>query len=346
MIRLAMKMAAAALIAFACVASREVRADEGVWIEVVETYEVPFDPDWRESALKASKLERAASFGLGGSGGSRSTDSASSVVNHFAGMTGSVDRAADYAARLKQSGTNERSQKSVLAALEKELRSFESSADAERELFVVRVWDGIGRAPATMIMGEKQRSIVARCKPRTVLHINVGKSNVPDHLQAYGRTTITSVIGGKAPTDFLSVTDGKPTLRDVSFGEADVAALSVGKILGEARKEPQASNGTIVVTFTLPTTIPFEETSPWYCQFILMELDKDGAPTKEVQFEGSKFAVSLSGKSAKGRIEVKNPTPFGYIVEAKQWFGVAPHAALKASTKFARPAASIPVPAK
>jgi hypothetical protein len=312
MIRSALNLVVVAMLAFFCAPSRVAHARDGEWIEVIETYEIPFDPDWRESALTAD-------------------------------IELSVDRRADYAARLEQAGTNERAKKAVKAARRKENDSFGSSADAARKMFVVRAWNGIKRVPIVLILGEKQRASFARCQPSQLLQVSVGKSNVPDHLQAKGRTTIVAVIGGpRVPTDFLHANEGMPALRDVSFGEVDAAAFNVGTVVCNAQKDPKAGSGIILVTFTLPEKIPFELASPWYCKFKLMELDKDGAPAKEVQFEGAQIAVAVTGRVAKARIEVKNPKPYGYSPKATQWFGVAPNTALKATKKPQQPTQTVP----
>ena len=321
MIRLALNLVViVAMLGHFCALSSPAFARGGQWIEVIETYEIPFDPDWRESALEAAKFRSFTS------------------TNNFRDMTGSVDRADEFAERLKQAGSNDRAKKAVIAAWKKEVESYGNSATAARSLFVVRAWDGIQRVPLTLVLGEKQRGVFARCKPAAVLNVAVGLSNVPDHLQARGRRTITSVLGGgKSPTDFLYLTDEMPALRDISFGEIDLGLLKIGNELGDAQKEPEAGSGIISVTFDLPSSIPIESGTPWYCEFKVMELDKDGTPVKEVRFEGSKYAVAIDGPRASARIEIKNPKPFGYVAESIAWFGVAPNAVLKAVKKGAAP---------
>jgi len=318
-----------AMLAFFCASSKVAHARDGQWIEVIETYEIPFDPDWRESALKAAEF---AAFPEKG----RSDDA---VIARFKELTRSFDRAAEYSERLSQAGKNERSRKAVIAALKKEAESFGSSANSARTLFVVRAWDGIEGKPVVLLLGEKQRGAFARCKPSVVLNVTIGKSNVPDHLQAPGRTTITSVIGGsKGPSDFMYAKDGSPQIGDVGFGEIDITSLGGAVELGAAVKSTAAGSGLIQVVFDLPRAIAIDTVMPWYCQFKVFELDKEGKPSKEVHFEGSKYAVAISGSRAKARIEVKNPKPFGYVAEATAWFGVAPKAALKPAKQGAAPA--------
>ncbi len=311
-----------AMLALFCASSQVAHARDGDWIEVIETYEIPFDPDWRESALKAAGFFR---FGS---------------PDDFHEETGSVDRAEEYAERLRQAGKNERSQKAVLASWQKEVESFGSSAGAARKLFVVRVWDGIQRGSRTLVLGEKQRASFARCKPGAVLNVTLGRSNVPDHLQARGRLTITSVIGGsKHPSDFLFAKDGASQLSEVAFGEIDTARLGGGIHVGTADKDAAAGSGWILVDFNLPREVPIDSKAPWYCEFKLVELDKDGTPVKEVHFDGTKYAVAISGSRAKALVEVKNPKPFGYVAEAAAWFGVAPKAALKPAKQVVSPTA-------
>jgi hypothetical protein len=311
-----------AMFAHFCVAGRVAHARDRAWIEVIETYEIPFDPDWRESALKAASFRE---FGSSGA---------------FGQQTGSVDRSAEFAERLEQAGGNDRSKKALIAAWRKEVESYQSTANAARELFVVRAWDGIRRKPITLVLGEKQRGAFARCKPAAVLNVEIGTSNVPDHLQARGRATIASVVGGaKVPTDFLYLVDEMPDLRDFSFGEIDLPSLQIGNELGGAQKDPAAGSGIIAVTFDLPASIPIESGMPWYCEYKLMELDNNGSPAKEVRFEGSKHAVAISGSRAKARIEIKNPKPYGYVAEATAWFGVAPNAVLMPAKQGAAPSA-------
>jgi hypothetical protein len=95
---------------------------------------------------------------------------------------------------------------------------------------------------------------------------------------------------------------------------------------------------------------------PWYVEFRLFELDKDGKRTREVDFTGENSLVSVPKRSvdgslsfedrfraiAYGRIKVKSPQPWGYEAEPVRWFGVAPKSKLKAT---ANAPSSQPAPA-
>ena len=120
----------------------------------------------------------------------------------------------------------------------------------------------------------------------------------------------------------------------------------------KAVKDPTPGSGLLTLELKEPPPeLPIANGYPWYAEFRLFELAKNGSRVREVRFEGDATIVatrprasetgtsSSSGEleaissaslpfEAIGRVEIQSPQPWGYEAEVVKWFGVAPKSRL------------------
>jgi hypothetical protein len=348
----------ASLIALDLAAAGSTPADER-WLEVIEQYELPVDPDWRETATAVGVRFglNSTTRGSEGKAKGRSSDAvrrpggllggeSGDALGRFRAATGSFEVWGDFRKRLEQAGENERSREAVFTAIEREVERIVKSADSERKLTVVRAWDGIKREAVCLVLGERQKSILAKCKPGGGLLVELAASNCADHYQSNDRPTILEAKSKPLPSEFLKAVEGDSDLAELRFGSVECP----GSWTGTAKKSSKVGSGEIAIEFELPAGSVLDPGSPWYCQFKLLQLDSAGKPSVEVRFTGNVHAVCVStqtkrevmggfsgGRSgevgpepakpaysafAKGHVEVASPSPYGYIAVATHAWGV------------------------
>jgi hypothetical protein len=313
-----------------------------VWVEVIESFELPTDPAWFRAATDvARRFSDKGAFGV-------------SVIRRFEAATSSRELLAEFQERLSRAGSNERSKKAVYTSIEKEVERIVASAEKTQWLGVVRGWDGIAAKEVVYILGERQRGVFRRCRPGQILAVTTSRSNCADHLQSSGRPTmLTAASGRRVPSEFLRVESDAPELRTVAFGTVDLGAVASGDWIGEAARSEGVGNTEVLVSFELPKGAVIESGFPWYCKFDLFERNADGTRGASVKFEGSEFAVCVStappppevgglrgtrGPSsdytgvAGSRVVVRQPAQYGYEAVATAAWGVRVSAANTSGT--------------
>ena len=346
------------------------------WLEVLERYELPADPQWREAAEEVLELYGPATDSPGAGG--RARDKSGGAVRRPGGLlgggaadpvaryqraTGSLEQTEEFRKRVTQAGDNERSREAVFTSVRREVDRIAQSADAVRKLTVVRGWDGIKREFVCVVLGERQRTVVGKLKPGAVLLAEMAASNCGDHYQAGGRPTIVGVKSKSTPSEFLRADAAPSGLKPFEFGPVECPT----DWLGSATKSTEVGSGDISVTFQLPEGIAIDAGLPWYCEFKLMELDASGRSVGEVQFAGPPHAVCVStcpkppetkgvgmtGRRrpsgepepavpsyeplAKARVRIDKPGPHGYAAVAIRAWGVREKPKSAASSDGATP---------
>lgn len=293
------------------------------WLEIVEQYDLPEDPQWRSTAEQVDKLfgprspagDSASKSRGKGNSKERPSDSlnrpggmlgggAGDPIGRFAAATRSVDQLGEFRKRLEQAGSNERSRQAVITSIEREVDRIVSSKDASRKLTVVRAWDGIKRESVCVVLGERQRALAARCKVGAAVWVQMAASNCADHYQANGRPTLLDVKPKQLPSEFLRADEGPAELRALKFGSVDAPS----EWSGTATKSPTVGSGEFTVSFELPDGLDIDPGLPWYCEFKLFRLDGSGKRTAETRFTGPAVAVCVSTGSKPATTELPGVT--------------------------------------
>jgi len=115
-------------------------------------------------------------------------------------------------------------------------------------------------------------------------------------------------------------------------------------------KDPTPGSGALTLELAEPPSeLGIDTAYPWYAEFKLFELGKDGSRAREVRFDGSNAIVAIATPAAqerrpvaRGRVTVKSPVPWGYEAVVVKWFGVAAKDRLVAGSG-ARPATPRPL---
>ncbi len=292
------------------------------WLEVIEVYTLPFDPSWRSEVAQANN---------------------SSVKRYFPSETQRPG--------YRKATTEERERRNSDL-----IQDLKATSDKPMPLTVMRAWDGVSKAEVVLTFGKGQRATLQRFKTGKPLRALIGLAAPGEDFQI-GRPTVQSITASSnPPSDFAAASDAPTSVHEISFGEVDPSTHHV-PIAISVEKDPTPGSGVISLTcmFSRDATA-MEIGYPWYVEFRLFELDKDGKRTREVDFTGENSLVSVPKRSvdgslsfedrfraiAYGRIKVKSPQPWGYEAEPVRWFGVAPKSKLKAT---ANAPSSQPAPA-
>lgn len=287
------------------------------WLEAIEIYTLPWDPDWKAAA----------------EGGSFPYSFRRSVKD--------IESIRDNPSKRKK--------------LDDDLRA---AADRLMPLTVVRAWDGIQRKEVILIFGRGQRALADRLAGMRPLLAVIDHSKPGDDFQAV-RTTVSEIRpSSRVPSELVRVVDAPDSARVSSFGEID-ASLLAAPVKVAAKKNPTPGSGLLTLEVeSPPDELQIDTTYPWYAEFRLFEMSKDGVRGKEVRFEGANSLVAArnsrrsfyldpidparrpSWEVALGRVEVKSPKPWGYEAEIVKWYGVAPKDRLVPDPKKANKAAS------
>ncbi len=287
-------------------------ASEERWLEVIEVYTLPFDPMWWSEVANAH---------------------AGNVHIYFPSET----RKPGY----RKATTEERTRRN--RDLTQDLKA---TSEKPMPLSVMRAWDGVSKAEAMFTFGKGQRATVDRFKPGKPLRSLIAIAAPGEDFQARRPTVQSITASSNPPSDFAAVSDAPPSVHEISFGEIDPSTQHA-PIAIRVRKDPAPGSGLLMLTCELARdATAIEIDYPWYVEFRLFELDKDGKRAREVAFTGENSLVSVPerevggplrggdrGAIANGRIKVKSPQPWGYEAEPVRWFGVAAKDRLKKSAK-------------
>lgn len=291
------------------------------WIEPIEVYTLPWDPEWYATALHAASSGSLDWFGR------------------------SADEIAEARRRLpSDAGSSSKERKALAARQQKLFDRLRASAGREMPLTVVRAWSGAGRTELLLTFGRGQRAVADRIDSTKPVLAALGLARPGDDQQAI-RTTVAAVLPSSVvPSDLVRLADAPVDLSSRAFGEVDSSALSVPFVIA-CSKDPTPGSGKLELSIDQPPREMGILTGyPWYAEFRLYELAKDGTRAREVKFEGSNAAVAaapihmtprdhgpMDGAvpdrlrlRAIGRVEVKSPQPWGYEAEIVKWYGVAP----------------------
>lgn len=288
---------------------------------MIEVYTLPFDPAWRETALGARRPGLEACF----------PNESEKLAERWEARAKQAKTNADEV-RIRRQGDEERARKAT--ALFEDLAA---SADKDMPLSVMRAWDGIAKAEVVLTFGKGQRAIVDRFKAGKPLRARVVPAAPGEDFQAVRATVRSIASSAKAPSDFAAVGDAAQALQTLAFGEVDTSTLPKPVVI-RATKDPAPGSGVLSPALPLPpSAVPIERRYPWYAEFKLFELSKDGKRVREQSFSGANFVACNDGMNrysestpiATGRVEVKSPQPWGYEAEIVRWFGVAPKSKLK-----------------
>ena len=234
-------------------------------------------------------------------------------------------------------------------SVEKIADSLRAASDRAAPLAVVRLWDGIERKEVVVTLGRGQKALANRLVPGKPMLASIGTSTVGDDMQAE-RETVTALQSARsAPSEFLRAADGAGVLAERGFGEVDSRAQREAVVI-RAVKDPTPGSGALTLELAAPPSeLGIDAAYPWYAEFKLFELGKDGSRAREVRFEGTNCVVAIATASvrasrpiARGRVEVKSPVPWGYEAVVVKWFGVAAKDRLVAGSG-AKPAANRPI---
>lgn len=307
---------------------------DGVWLEAIEIYTLPWDPAWRKAAEDIR------------------------FPSHFRGSAeDSAKRRKALEARLQRERVREKIDGGEAATRLQEFDRKEAeladrirkTADRPMPLTIIRLWDGINRREHVLSFGKGQRAIVERFKQGKPLLAVTGNALPGDDFQAARATCGDIGPSSRVPTEFARLSDAPASLTDVAFGEIDASVLkSPAKI--DVSKDPTPGSGVLSLALSQPPAeLEIDFSYPWFAEFRVFELAKDGSRSREVRFEGedSIVAIARSGSrstpggpgtgtvdpgsryfEAIGRVEVQSPQPWGYEAEVVKWFGVAPKARL------------------
>ncbi len=308
-------------------ASEPLVPPNSVWIEAIEEYELPWDPEWEKAAISAAQ----------------SLESEDDLRRWFR------KTADELITRRKNAGTNDRSLDAIAAWKKSLVKTLTASSKRSSPISVLLCWDGIGKHDQVLFFGNGQRATRSKLKVGLIAEAEMEESRPGDDFQGIRSTAATARVTDDPPSDYARFTGVDTELKDLAFGEIDPRALTapVTKIV---EKNPAAGSGHLEFYFdaaSLPTEIELMKQYPWYLEFRLFELDQDGGRVREAAFTGSRFAVAIPGtrgskgkvgfvikhSRAIGRVKLKKPAPWGYEMEVVRWFGVADKSKLLLSKK-------------
>jgi hypothetical protein len=345
--------------------SSRTAAQRDAWVEVLESFDLPDDPDWSAAARAASDQVRLVTRLRSGGGSDPvrlsldslrvvSRDEASRIERQLADFNERIERAKS--TKFGSKKTEEEGWKRIVDSVEKIADSLRAASDRTAPLTVVRLWDGIERKEVVVTLGRGQKAVANRLVPGKPMLASIGTSTVGDDMQAE-RETVTALQSARStPSEFLRATDGAGVLAERGFGEVDSRAQREAVII-RAVKDPAPGSGALTLELAAPPTeLGINTAYPWYAEFKLFELGKDGSRAREVRFDGTNAIVAVETQGAKqirqsfsrpgfparGRVEVKSPVPWGYEAVVVKWFGVAAKDRLVAGSG-AKPAANRPL---
>lgn len=308
------------------------RVQTAVWLESIEVYSLPWDPEWKAAA------ERGGFPGSFRKSAKEIEDLRASLLRRSKGLYLSAPDRATLDLRSKK--------------LTEDLCA---AADRLMPVTVVRAWDGVQRREVVVTFGRGQRALADRLAGGRPLLVVPGDSRPGDDFQAIRSTIIEIRPSSKVPTELLRAADAPEWVQTSRFGELDNSPLATPVTIVA---EKDATPGSGVLTLRLPSPpkeLEIDLHYPWYAEFQLFELAKDGRREKQVRFEGSNSLVALRATTsvgpaslwdtskdlrwpvATGRVEVKSPQPWGYEAEIVKWYGVAPRHRLVPDTKRPNP---------
>lgn len=304
--------------------------DGAYWLEAIEVYTLPWDPQWEEAARN--------------------------------GNMGSFRQSADEIAEARSrtpaktpEGKPSRARAAIEARAQKLVENLHAASGKAMPLTVVRAWNGISRNEWILTFGKGQRASADRLAQGKPLLGVVDLSRPGDDFQAVRPTVVELRPSSKIPSDFVRVSDAPSALQDIAFGEVNASTLS-GTFVILAVKDSTPASGVLRLEIPhVPDALGIDARYPWYAKFRLFELTKDGSRGREVPFDGvdaivstktprsfsrsePEFACRLSREvqPGLGRIEVKSPQPWGYEAEIVKWYGVAPKDRLVPDAKGAK----------
>lgn len=309
------------------------------WLEVVEMYTLPSDPAWRTTALSATTSD-----------GFR--ELFSEALLELAERQEAIKKRAEGAKRAEDKAKIEKQGKEEIERKKAKLaEGLVATADKPMPLTVLRVWDGVSKSELVLTMGRGQRATIDRFKQGKPLFVEIGLSSPPADFQSF-RPTVKAVLAStKAPSDFAAASDAPAGVHELAFGEVNPDALP-GPVVVRAVKDPAPGSGALTISIEPPPLLEsLNKRYPWYAEFRLYELTKDGKRGREVEFKGPNALSAVAEPTppeklrqpkirlrldpvliATGRVEVKSPQPWGYEAEIVRWFGVAPKSKLKSAT--------------
>ncbi len=317
-----------------------------VWVEVIESFTLPDDPEWMAAALEAEARVRGTVppdatsnrrdlFRIVPGIEAISPTEAARIAKQIEDLDKRIERAKSSKFGSKQ--TEEQGVTRVVDSVVKIADSLRAAADRPAPLTVVRLWDGIERREVLVALGRGQRALANRLVPGKPVLASIGPSAVGEDFQARRETVNAIQSARSAPSEFLRVEDGSSVLVERGFGEVDSRPQRTAVVL-RATKDPSPGSGVLTLELPAPPDeLGIDATYPWYAEFKLFELGKDGARAREVSFKGVDAIVAAprlqddpgrhrSAKpplTARGRVEVKSPVPWGYEAVVVKWHGLA-----------------------
>ena len=300
-----------------------------IWLECIEVYTLPWDPEWRTAAEQAAFPQ---SFDRSATEIEEQRKALSDRVNRS-------KRSSDEKQRTLDQGRKEIDRR--VANLIEDLRA---KSDRDMPLTVIRAWDGIAKAELILTFGRGQRGISDRLADGKPVQVLLGLARPGDALQS-ARPTATQIRpSSSVPSEFLRLANTPHPTHRYEFGEVDASALPA--VVVGCTKDPAPGSGLLHLSrFAPPAALGIDSRYPWYAEFRLYELADDGKRAREVRFNGSNVAVAADSARtavalrtapsavdtesdgilrAIGRVEVKSPQPWGYEAEVVKWYGVAP----------------------
>jgi len=304
------------------------------WLEAIEIYTLPWDPHWQAAAESAE------------------------FPGDFRESAREAEEARmDLERRSKGSSSSSPAMKALIAKEEKLLANLRVAASREMPLTVIRAWDGIKRAEVVLTLGRGQRALAARVDDRKPFLAVIDVARPGDDLQARRRTVGEIRPSSSVPSEFLRVEHAPVGLLEAAFGEVMASELQRPASV-TVRLDGVPGSGVLLIELAAPPEeLQIDLKYPWYAEFRLHELQRDGTRAQEVRFDGPSaiIAVGVQGQpvmgglgtqasppTARGRVEVKSPKPWGYEVEIVKWFGVAPKHRLVADSARATEAGAKP----
>jgi hypothetical protein len=321
-------------------------AQREVWVEVIESFTLPDDPEWMAAALEAEARVRGTVppnatsnrrdlFRIVPGIEAISPTEAARIAKQIEDLDKRIERAKSSKFGSKQ--TEEQGVKRVVDSVEKIADSLRATAGRPAPLTVVRLWDGIERREMLVALGRGQRALANRLVPGKPVLASIGPSAVGEDLQARRETVKAIQSARSAPSEFLRVEDGSSVLVERGFGEVDSRPQRAAVVV-RATKDPAPGSGVLTLELPAPPEeLGIDAAYPWYAEFKLFELGKDGARAREVSFKGIDAIVAAPwlqddprrprsarpSLTARGRVEVKSPVPWGYEAVVVKWYGVA-----------------------
>ena len=342
--------------------SSRTAAQRDAWVEVLESFDLPDDPDWSAAARNAEtrvlaevrSAERTIRRPNPLAIAPISPKEAARIERQIEELKERIERAKS--SKFGSKKTEEEGWKRIVDSVEKIADSLRAASDRTAPLTVVRLWDGIERKEVVVTLGRGQKAVANRLVPGKPMLASLGTSTVGDDLQAV-RETVTALQSARStPSEFLRAADGAGVLAERGFGEVDSRAQREAVVI-RAVKDPAPGSGALTLELAAPPTeLGINTAYPWYAEFKLFELGKDGSRAREVRFDGTNSIVAVETQDAKqirqsfsrpgfparGRVEVKSPVPWGYEAVVVKWFGVAAKDRL-VSGSGAKPAANRPL---